>query len=550
MTLHLLAHIALWLAGIASAFFLINLIFYRRLRPAVEGRGESFSVLIPARNEERNLPATLESVLANRDVGFEVVVLDDHSTDRTAEIVKGFAARDARVRLEAAPELPPGWCGKPHACHVLAERARHPLLMFLDADVRLAPDALARIRDYMAASPAALLSGVPRQELGTFLERLLIPLIHFVLLGYLPMFMMRWTRRPSFSAGCGQLFVARAEAYRAAGGHAAIRTTWHDGVKLPRLFRGAGFYTELFDATDVATCRMYRSNAETWSGLGKNATEGLGSPAAILPMTVLLFGGQVLPFVLLAIELCCSGRVSMFVACAVLVAWLPRWIASVKFRQGWLSPCLHPVGVTLLLVIQWLALAKARLGRSSEWKGRVYPAAGRATKPLGLAAGVSVLLLLAAGSLASAGETTNQYCRSFTLRDQFNVAHQVQFPRTNVIVLTVADRDGNAQVDSWIAPLKKQRPTSLEILGIADVQGVPQFFRDGVRKKVVKTRPHAVMLDWEGEVLSSLRPEKARANIFVIDRGGKVRARFVGAMQPELLEQLLAAVDAAGRDSK
>jgi cellulose synthase/poly-beta-1,6-N-acetylglucosamine synthase-like glycosyltransferase len=143
-------------------------------------RVQSVSVLIPARNEEQNLPATLSSVLANRGVEFEVVVLDDHSTDRTAEIVRAFAAKDARVRLESAPALPAGWCGKPHACHVLAQRANHPWLVFMDADVRLEPDALSRMVGFLTQRKVALASGVPRQELCTFSERLLLPLIHFV----------------------------------------------------------------------------------------------------------------------------------------------------------------------------------------------------------------------------------------------------------------------------------------------------------------------------------------------------------------------------------
>ena len=140
----------------------------------------SISVLIPSRNEETNIRATLEAVLSNRGVEFEVVVLDDHSTDRTAAIISEFAARFAHVRLESAPPLPAGWCGKQHACHILAQRARHPLLVFMDADVRLAPDALPRMTGFMERSGASLASGVPRQKLGTFSERLLIPLIHFI----------------------------------------------------------------------------------------------------------------------------------------------------------------------------------------------------------------------------------------------------------------------------------------------------------------------------------------------------------------------------------
>ncbi len=372
MNLTMLAIISLGLAALPAGLFLINLLVYRPTARRRFTSGEAISVLIPARNEEANIRATLEAVLANHDTTFEIVVLDDHSTDRTAAIVGEFTQRDARVRLETAPPLPAGWCGKQHACHALAKLARHPLLVFMDADVRLAPEALTRMARFMQSSGVDLASGVPRQELGTFSERLLIPQIHFILLGFLPMHFMRWTKSPAFSAGCGQLFITRRAAYVQTGGHAMIRQTLHDGVKLPRLFRRAGFRTELFDATDLATCRMYQTNAETWRGLGKNATEGLAAPGTILPMTLLLLGGQVMPLVLLAFaaRLTTLGLVCTSVACAL--AYAPRLLAAWRFRQTLGSALLHPLGVSALLLIQWYALIRQLSGKPSVWKGRSY----------------------------------------------------------------------------------------------------------------------------------------------------------------------------------
>ncbi|HWH72520.1 MAG TPA: hypothetical protein VNT26_24375, partial [Candidatus Sulfotelmatobacter sp.] len=225
----------------------------------------------------------------------------------------------------------------------------------------------------------ALASGVPRQQLGTFSERLLLPLIHFVLLGFLPMHLMRWSRWSAFGAGCGQLFIARAEAYRQVGGHARIRTSLHDGIQLPRAFRQAGFRTDLFDATHLAVCRMYQSNAEVWRGLGKNATEGLAAPAAIGPMTLLLLGGQVMPLVLLLCAPWLEIKTVMVTLSAVVLSYLPRLIAARRFRQPLISALLHPVGILALLTIQWLALWRALHHEPAQWKGRSY--AGWNTKP-------------------------------------------------------------------------------------------------------------------------------------------------------------------------
>jgi hypothetical protein len=372
MSLELLALVALVLAILPAALFLLNLLVYRPIancRPPISG---PVSVLIPARNEEQNIRASLQAVLANHGCDFEIIVLDDHSTDRTAAMVAELARGDDRVRLESAPELPAGWCGKQHACFVLAGLARHPLLVFIDADVRLAPDALTRMAGFIERRGAALASGVPRQELGTPGERLLIPLIHFILLGFLPMHAMRRTRLPALSAGCGQLFITRRDAYQQCGGHSMIRDSLHDGLKLPRVFRAAGFATDLFDAADIAACRMYHTNAETWRGLGKNASEGLAAPGTILPMTALLLGGQVMPFVLLAFAPWLSLAGLLLTAAAAATAWLPRLVAARLFRQPLVGALLHPIGVLLLLVIQWSALVRHLAGRPAEWKGRLY----------------------------------------------------------------------------------------------------------------------------------------------------------------------------------
>ncbi|MBP2315336.1 glycosyltransferase [Azospirillum soli] len=369
-----LAVASLILALLPLVLVFVNLFFYHSPRDAPPP-GVAVSVLIPARNEEATIGAAVEAVLASRDVALEVVVLDDHSTDATATVVEAIARRDPRVRLERAPPLPPGWSGKQHACHVLSTRARHPMLLFQDADVRLSPDAAGRIAGFLLARDAGLVSGFPRQETGTLSERLVIPLIHMLLLGYLPMAAMRWTRAPAFAAACGQLIAVRRDAYRRAGGHASIRASLHDGLTLSRAFRRTGLMTDLFDATDLAACRMYRGWNEVWAGFGKNATEGMATPAALPLWTLLLFGGHALPWLLLGAALVTPvpGWAVLASAGAVAAGLGLRLILAVRFRQSMAGALLHPVGVVILLAIQWTALLHASRGRPALWRGRAYP---------------------------------------------------------------------------------------------------------------------------------------------------------------------------------
>lgn len=376
MTLLVLSLACLGCAAPPALFYLWNRTFFRPPPvPAAAAATPTVSVLIPARNEEGSIGACVESVLASTGVELEVIVLDDHSTDRTAEVVREMARKDGRVRVEPAPPLPAGWCGKQHACYALSQLARYPLLTFLDADVRLTPDALARMAAFQQQTAAGLVSGFPRQETGTLLEKLVIPLINWLLMGYLPMAGVRRTNLPGFGVGCGQWFLTTRDAYDAVGGHATVKGSLHDGLTLPRAYRRAGFRTDICDATDLAVCRMYRSAAGVWNGLAKNAREGMAATGQIGFWTVVLLAGQVLPLPLLGLAIGAANAPAVAAAGgAAVLSYLPRVAAARRFRASWLGAALHPFGVSALLAIQWFAVWRALIGRPVGWKGRPRPA--------------------------------------------------------------------------------------------------------------------------------------------------------------------------------
>jgi hypothetical protein len=387
VTLLVLAWVALGCAAMPALLYLWNSWLFRE-PPALpsprrgEGQMPPISVLIPARNEELGIEICMRSVLASRHVELEVIVLDDASTDRTAEIVRAVAAEDTRVRLEVAPPLPEGWCGKQHACYWLSKLSRFDTLTFLDADVRLEPDAIARMALFLKESGAELVSGFPRQETGTFLEKLLIPLINWLLLCFLPLWGMRHFRWPAFGAGCGQWFMTTRTAYEKVGGHAAVKSSLHDGLTLPRAYRKAGFFTDVCDATDLATCRMYRSARGVWFGLAKNAREGMAATGQIWFWTVVLLCGQVLPLLLPIAwllkplpahtgEFAPGSNLAFYCTVAYCLAIIPRVHCKFRFGQSWLGVVLHPIAIVVLLAVQWYAVWRAVIGKPMGWKGRV-----------------------------------------------------------------------------------------------------------------------------------------------------------------------------------
>lgn len=358
----------LGLALFQALMVIRNLGLYSVPAPAEREFDEGLSVLIPARNEEENVERLLRSLMEQKECLFEVIVLDDDSTDNTASVVREFSRQDSRVSLLSGPTLPAGWAGKQHACHLLAGKARYDYWLYLDADVVLTdPQALARIGHHLHQSPSALLSSVPRQITETWAEQMVIPLIHLVLLGFLPFWEMRRNRMPALGAACGQLVAIKRWPYQESGGHLAVKHRLHDATALAANFRRHGYLTDLFDSTPLARCRMYRSPAEVFRGFAKNATEGMAQPQVLPLWTALLLGANVLPWAGVAWwglqpALLAAQALNLFVYVSLMR----------RYRQNLLGALTRPAGVLIFVAIQWLALVGKWVGWKATWKGRSY----------------------------------------------------------------------------------------------------------------------------------------------------------------------------------
>lgn len=369
--------LAIWFGVAMTALALLmtlnNLRLYRPPPRALPPPGARLSVCIPARNEEANIEACVRSLLANTGADAEVLVYDDQSDDATPDILVRLADADPRVRTVETVPLPEGWNGKQHACWRLSLAAHGRWLLFTDADVRFEPDALSRSVALAESSGVGLLSTFPRQLAGSWPERAVVPMILFVLFSYLPMGKMRRGTSPSASAGCGQFLLVRRDAYDASGGHAAFRDSMHDGIRLPRAVRRAGFRTDLFDATALCRVRMYRGLRQTWRGFAKNAYEGLGSVWLLLFLTLTHACGHVLPWVLLCFATVGEpSRWTVHAAACIALTMSQRLVLAQRFAHSPAEVALHPVGVAMMTLIQWHSLV-LHLTRRREWKGRPAP---------------------------------------------------------------------------------------------------------------------------------------------------------------------------------
>ncbi|HEY2796345.1 MAG TPA: glycosyltransferase [Thermoanaerobaculia bacterium] len=338
------------------------------------------SIVVPARNEERTVETGVRSHLAQEYPGPppEVVVVDDRSTDATRAIVETISREDPRLRVVDGGELPEGWLGKPHALHQGAAAASGDLLLFADADVVYSPAALAEAVRLLEADRIDFLSLFPALEMHGFWENVLmpnIPISFFFGLGFLA----NSDRHRWMAAGGGAGNLVRRSAYEAAGGHAAIRDSVIDDIRLAMAVKRAGFRCRIALADDRVAVRMYRGFREVWNGFTKNVAfvfaggfgllfllgTALTWVAALAPVAALIAWGLGLPV--------SRGDVGLAVAALLLTTLLRALLAKrLAYPQwtAWTQPLMTAVwGGLIVRSLYWRFVR-----RELRWRGRGYDA--------------------------------------------------------------------------------------------------------------------------------------------------------------------------------
>ncbi|MGY1697253.1 glycosyltransferase family 2 protein [Geodermatophilus sp. SYSU D00814] len=343
----------------------VNALLLRRPPAAPPEVRLPVTVVVPVRDEEAQVGGCLAAVLASRGVpDLRVVVVDDGSTDGTADVVRGTG--DPRVRLVSAGAVPEGWLGKPHACWVGAQTAPRDggYLVFVDADVRLAPDAVAAAVALLDAHGLDLVSPWPRPVTGSPAERLVQPLSPWLWLTTLPLRVAERSRRPSLTAANGQFLALPVRGYLRARGHAAVREEVVEDVALARAVKRSGGRAVPAAGAALAACRMYDGWAAMQEGYGKSLWASVGgSPAASLAAAAVLTAVGVVP---------------PMAALRGSRAGLAGWAAGVAGRavsaavtggRVWPDALAHPVSLLALDVLLLRSVAGHRRG-TLTWRGR------------------------------------------------------------------------------------------------------------------------------------------------------------------------------------
>jgi glycosyltransferase involved in cell wall biosynthesis len=357
-----LAWFILALAVINFTVSLVNLLSAQYLPAGAPDHTPLVSILIPARNEEKNIRNILSDLLKVPYPELEILVYNDDSGDRTEEVVKEFMGRDQRIRLLSAHALPEGWTGKNHACHQLARQASGAYYLFLDADVRIREHLVDRALDFLIKHDLALLSIFPVQSMQTLGAKISVPLMNWILLSLLPMPLIRRNKRPSLAAANGQFMLFPARVYDHWHPHSVFRNHPVEDVVIIRFLKKQGLRVETFLGRDDISCRMYDDLGTAIEGFSKNIFLFFGNSMALTFLYALLI--TLAPvFIILYLP------VYAWIVYAGLILMM-RINVSWASRQPVFQNLLYlvPQQIVLLLII-----GKAfyhRLSGKLEWKGR------------------------------------------------------------------------------------------------------------------------------------------------------------------------------------
>jgi|FLOH01.1.fsa_nt_gi glycosyltransferase involved in cell wall biosynthesis len=347
--------IVFWLSAIALIITTWNVISMRVV--GLKGAkfvSDSVDILIPMRNEQTNAEGSLKSLLNSELLeNSEIYALDDCSIDETANLIKTF-----NVNFISGSDIPKGWLGKTWACHCLAKAGSGEYLAFIDADVRLHPYAISSAISTMQGLSWDYISPYPKQLAGTFLEKLIQPLLQWSWIASVPLRLAEKFPNRAMTIANGQFFIVKRSAYEAIGGHQSISGEILEDLELARLLTSKGFKGGLAEASSVASCRMYESSQELIDGYTKSLWRAFGGSMGTIVAIFLLLATGIAPYLSI-------GAPSLFI-------FLSRSLSALKTKSNPAFAFLHPISILVLLYLIGLSAIRKQHG-TLQWRGRLIP---------------------------------------------------------------------------------------------------------------------------------------------------------------------------------
>lgn len=355
-----------WIVLLFAALQLVvsvsNIVFKERLQKNDSLSDAFVSILIPARNEVQTIGILLNDIISLPHKNLEVIVADDQSDDGTSEVVERFMVKYSAIKLVKLDELPQGWMGKNYACHRLSEMATGDYLLFLDADVRLTGNIIGNMVNHAQRHRLSLISIFPKQIMKSWGEKLTVPLMNYILLSLLPLFLVRKSRLTSLSAANGQFMFFNAPDYHSLQPHAQLKDCRVEDIAIAKLIKRTRLKASCMLQNQSVSCQMYSGLNDSVNGFTKNIIAFFGNSAfAAILFLILTTMGWYFVFLPLSIQHAIAMGALMLAT---------RLAVSLASKQNLVATVLLMLPQQLIMaVIIVLSIVKS-YKKQHQWKGR------------------------------------------------------------------------------------------------------------------------------------------------------------------------------------
>jgi len=361
---------------VLSSFFvfystiIVSLNLFWNYSSFTKTKNNNLSILIPARNEEKNIENCINSVLKTNKNYTEILVYDDHSTDSTAEVIKKISQLNKKVKIAKTLKLEKGWTGKSFACYQLAKQSSSEWIVFIDADTTVIED-LSQLISYSEENNLSMLSAWPKIEMKSISEKIFMPLLNFIVFTTCPMLIAKKRNSDNLGLAHGACILFKKETYMKLGGHNLVKNDLFEDTRLARIFRQKGEKTYCVNGSKIISVKMYDSFSSIWNGFKKNYYPSFTKDSSFFFFQSIFFISYfVAPLIYTTSIILNLNKILGIVLLSINFA--PIIIINLKFKYHFLSIFTQPIGVLAMFILGIDSWKNMKFGKGLAWKDRIY----------------------------------------------------------------------------------------------------------------------------------------------------------------------------------
>jgi len=362
-------YVILSLFVLYSILIVFSNFFWVKFSPS-KSLNTNLSILIPARNEEKNIKNCIDSIIATNKNYKEILVYDDHSTDSTNKEIKKIIQTNKKVKIAKTHRLKKGWIGKSFACYQLAKQSSSEWIVFVDADT-IIKEELSQLIDYSKENKLTMLSAWPKIEMQSVAEKIFMPLLNFIVFTTCPMLISKKRNSDNLALAHGACILFEKTTYFKLGGHDLVKNDLFEDTRLARIFRQKGEKNYCINGSNIISVKMYDSFNSIWNGFKKNYYPSFSKDSSFFLFQTIFITSYFISPIIYAVSFFMDYKQNLSIILFCL-NFVPIILIKIKFNYNFLSIFTHPFGILIMFVLGMNSFKSMKFGKGVDWKERKY----------------------------------------------------------------------------------------------------------------------------------------------------------------------------------